>query len=98
MTADSPLRPVDLARHFRWAAWNSMLEGRRLEAIGHYAHAVRHGDFASIGRSAIALLYPGISHRQRNRSLGDWAHSAQGWLDALREETLDADGPSQHGR
>ena len=31
--------PVDRARHFRWAAWNSMLEGRRVEAIGHYARA-----------------------------------------------------------
>jgi glycosyltransferase involved in cell wall biosynthesis len=76
--------PVDLARHFRWAAWNSMLEGRRLEAVGHYAHAIRQGDLASIGRAAIALIHPRIAHRRLAGPISDWARGAQGWLDALR--------------
>ena len=78
--------PVDRARHFRWAAWNSMLEGRRLEAIGHYARAIQQGDVASIGRSALALIHPGIAHRRRARPVGGWARDAQAWLDALRAE------------
>ena len=76
--------PVDLARHFRWAAWNSMLEGRRLEAVGHYAHAIRQGDLASIGRAAIALIHPRFAHRRLAAPISDWARGAQGWLDALR--------------
>jgi glycosyltransferase involved in cell wall biosynthesis len=75
--------PVDLARHFRWAAWNSMLEGRRLEAVGHYAHAIRHGDLASIGRAAIALMHPRIAHRRLAGPISGWARDAQEWLDAL---------------
>ena len=95
IVADRHHLPVDLARHFRWAAWNSMLEGRRLEAVQHYAHAVRHGDLASIGRSAIALMYPGIAHRHLAGPVSSWARDAQDWLDALREHSADPnEGPN----
>ena len=81
--------PVDRARHFRWAAWNSMLEGRRVEAIGHYARAVREGDLASIGRSVIALVDPGIARRRAHAGPDEWGREAQVWLDALRRHTHD---------
>jgi hypothetical protein len=74
--------PVDRARHLRWAAWNSMLEGRRFEAFGHYARAVRHGDVASIGRAAVALVHPGIARRRGDTS-GRRTAGTQTWLDAL---------------
>jgi glycosyltransferase involved in cell wall biosynthesis len=78
--------PVDRARHFRWAAWNSMLEGRRFEAMTHYARAIGEGDVASIARLTTALLYPGIARRRAAQPLDAWARSAQAWLDVLRQE------------
>ena len=81
--------PVDRARHFRWAAWNSMLERRRFEAVGYYARAIRQGDLASIGRSAMALIYPGVASRRHARPPEDWARAAQVWLDALRPTSAD---------
>ena len=76
--------PVDMARHFRWAAWNSMMDGRRLEAVGHYARAIRQGDMVSLGRAAVALVYPQIAHSRRSPSTDEWARTAQVWLDAVR--------------
>jgi hypothetical protein len=76
--------PVDRARHFRWAAWNSMMDGRRLEAVGHYARAIREGDLVSLGRAAVALVYPQITHSSRPAAADRWARAAQVWLDALR--------------
>jgi glycosyltransferase involved in cell wall biosynthesis len=87
--------PVDRARHFRWAAWNSMMDGCRLEALGHYARAIQQGDVASIGRAAVALLYPGIA-RRRAQPVDSWARDAQTWLDALRTASPD-DGDRAHG-
>jgi glycosyltransferase involved in cell wall biosynthesis len=77
--------PVDLPRHLRWAAWNAMLEGRRLEAVEYYARAVRHGDLVSIARAAVALVQPGYARRQA-AAPGRWALAAQEWLDELRAE------------
>ncbi len=90
--------PADLARHFRWVAWNSMLDGRRLEAVSHYARAIRQGDVSSIARSAMALVYPGIAQRRRSRPVGSWARDAQGWLDALRAESVGTSGVCNVGR
>lgn len=77
---------VDRARHFRWAAWDSMAERSRGEALTYYAYAVRHGDIASIGRAAVALLYPGIVGRRLARPIDEWAGQAQSWLNAARGE------------
>ena len=90
IVADRHRLPVDHARHFRWAAWNSMLEGRRVEAVGHYGRAIRHGDFASIGRALIALVDPGFARRRADAPVDDWARKAQTWLDVLRHEAMAA--------
>jgi glycosyltransferase involved in cell wall biosynthesis len=76
--------PVDRARHFRWAAWNSMMDGRRLEAVGHYARAIGQGDLVSLGRAAVALVYPQITRSKRPAPTDEWTRTAQVWLDALR--------------
>ena len=75
---------VDWPRHFRWAAWNSMLDGQRLEMLGHYGQAIARGDLASIGRCAVALVYPGIARRRGARASNDWLQRADVWLAALR--------------
>lgn len=76
--------PIDRARHFRWAAWNSMKDGRRLEAVGHYARAIRQGDLVSLGRAAVALVYPQITRSRQLEPTDEWRRTAQVWLDALR--------------
>ncbi len=78
---------VDRARHFRWAAWDCMVERRRGEAFVYYAHAVRHGDVASIGRAAVALLYPRITERRLVQQVDHWARQAETWLEPLRAES-----------
>jgi glycosyltransferase involved in cell wall biosynthesis len=88
--------PVDRARHYRWAAWNSLLERRRFEAVGYYARAIRLGDLASIGRSAMALIYPGIASRRQARPPENWARAAQVWLDALRPTSADTGHADDH--
>jgi glycosyltransferase involved in cell wall biosynthesis len=75
---------VDWPRHYRWAAWNSVLDGQRLEMLTHYGHAIARGDLASIGRCIVALVHPGIAHRRRAGAISDWVRSAEGWLAALR--------------
>ena len=75
--------PVDWLRHLRWAAWNSMLEGRRFEALGYYGHAIAQGDLTSVARAAIALVYPGIARRRAAHPIDPWARAAEVWLAAL---------------
>jgi hypothetical protein len=76
--------PVDWPRHLRWAAWNSMLDGHRFEALGYYGRAVLRGDLASVGRAGIALIYPEVARRRSAAPVDDWARTAEGWLSALR--------------
>ena len=73
--------PVDIARHYRWAAWSARMDGRRWAAIRSYARAVSHGDAVSIGRAAVTLVAP----RPPATVSGDaeWLGRAQGWLRAF---------------
>jgi len=48
--------PVDRARHHRWAAWASLVDGRRGDAFRHYARAAVAGDPMSMVRALAALL------------------------------------------
>src|SRR5262249_13376235 len=75
--------PVDRARHERWAAWMSLEDGRRAVALHHYARAVMAGDFVSLGRAAVALIDPRVTHRGPPHDDG-WALEAQTWLNTLR--------------
>jgi glycosyltransferase involved in cell wall biosynthesis len=77
--------PVDWPQHYRWAAWNSMLERQRLEAIEHYAHAVAHGDVLSIGRAVVALVYPRAFRQNMLARFDGWTADADTWLGRLRE-------------
>lgn len=79
---------VDRARHFRWAAWNSLLEQRRSQALRYYAQAIAAGDVGSIVRALFALLLPGYARRRAAASRGvaerdPWLRQARTWLDAL---------------
>lgn len=83
--------PVDRAKHFRWAAWTSMREGRRFEAARYYAQAVRAGDLPSIGRTAAALLIyrrPPRRPRAEHRAGGGdaWIAEASAWLEPFRAD------------
>jgi glycosyltransferase involved in cell wall biosynthesis len=81
--------PVDHAAHYRRAAWISLRAGRRWQAAGYYAQAVRRGDLGSLARAALGLAYPGVaSARWRRRLGGDpevvrWQADAQRWLGEL---------------
>jgi glycosyltransferase involved in cell wall biosynthesis len=81
--------PVDHAAHLRRAAWISLRAGRRWQAAGYYAQAVRRGNLASLPRAAVGLAYPGVaSTRRRRRWGGDpemarWQADAQRWLGEL---------------
>jgi glycosyltransferase involved in cell wall biosynthesis len=75
--------PVDRARHERWAAWMCLEDGRPGVALRHYARAAMAGDLASLGRAAVALIYPQVA-RYRSLRTDDWASEAQTWLNALR--------------
>jgi glycosyltransferase involved in cell wall biosynthesis len=79
--------PVDWARHLRWAAWNSMLEGRRFEALGYYVRAVAAGDFVSLARAVVAIAYPQVSRRRLRSSDDAWTQEAEAWLRPFRGET-----------
>ena len=79
---------IDRARHFRWAAWYALLDGRRADAARHYARAVAAGDLASLGRIAVAIVEPGFASRRRRRgSAGHdpWIAEARAWLEPLKE-------------
>jgi glycosyltransferase involved in cell wall biosynthesis len=71
---------VDVARHYRWAAWAARVEGRRKTAIGYYARAVAHGDIASIGRAAVSAVTPPPRPRETSARDDGWLRQAQGWL------------------
>jgi glycosyltransferase involved in cell wall biosynthesis len=80
--------PVDRARHHRWAAWTSLLDGRRADAFRHYASAAAAGDPMSVIR-AFATLGPfHRSSRSSRTSTGEgprdaWIEQAQVWLAEL---------------
>jgi glycosyltransferase involved in cell wall biosynthesis len=75
---------VDRARHYRWAAWMALEEGRRGAAMWHYVGAVADGDWRSAGRALVALFDPGIVQRRRIAAHDPLAREAQRWLDMLR--------------
>ena len=76
--------PIDRARHERWAAWMELENGRSAAALRHYARAVTAGDVASLGRAAIAAVYPQVA-RPRPWRHDDWSREAQTWLRALQD-------------
>jgi glycosyltransferase involved in cell wall biosynthesis len=79
---------IDRARHFRWAAWYALLDGRRAEAARHYARAVAAGDLASLGRIAVGIVDPGFASRRKRRGSGGhdrWIAEARAWLEPLKD-------------
>ena len=84
---------VDRARHYRWAAWNALLEGHRSDAARNYARAVAAGDVRSLARGAVAILRPGFAiRRARPNDPGErdpWIAEARAWLDALAHAESD---------
>jgi glycosyltransferase involved in cell wall biosynthesis len=76
---------VDRARHYRWAAWYALVDGRRTDALRYYAGAVRTGDIGSVARAAVAMLRPGYAI-QRTLPLdpvhdrSPWIAEARAWL------------------
>ena len=82
---------VDRPRHFRWAAWHAMLEGRRAEAARLYGRAVAAGDIASLGRAAVAVLWPGyatrrVRPRDPTHEPDPWIAEARAWLDSFAHD------------
>ena len=88
--------PVDRARHQRWAAWTCLEDGRQAQALRHYARAAMAGDLASIGRAAVATVYPRVARRPRSLPTDDWAREAQTWLNSLHRAS--SDGGAQTDR
>jgi glycosyltransferase involved in cell wall biosynthesis len=88
---------VDRARHYRWAAWHALLEGRRADAVRYYVRAVGAGDVASLGRAAVAAVWPQGALR-RTRPTGavedpnGWIAEARTWLDDLSIATSGSSG------
>ena len=78
---------VDRARHHRWAAWASLVDGRRADAFRHYARAVAAGDPMSLIRAIAAL---GLSVRSRASPVAGrrdaWVEQARAWLAPLVSE------------
>jgi glycosyltransferase involved in cell wall biosynthesis len=79
---------VDRARHYRWAAWYSLLEGRRADATRNYARAVAAGDVASLARAAVAIVRPDYAIRRARpkdpaAQPDPWIAEARAWLDRL---------------
>ena len=78
--------PVDRARHYRWAAWASLVDGRRGDAFRHYARAVWAGDPMSAIRALAALVSSRASpSRTPSPPTGadTWLDEARTWLTAL---------------
>ena len=75
---------VDRARHYRWAAWGALVNGRRWDALRYYTGAIAAGDLPSIGRAAIALLRPIGTVKTRYKRGDPWSAEATLWLDDLR--------------
>jgi glycosyltransferase involved in cell wall biosynthesis len=81
---------VDRARHYRWAAWHALLEGRRGDATRNYARAVAAGDVMSLARAAVAILRPDHAVRRAQRKEqgsgpDPWIAEARRWLDPLAQ-------------
>jgi glycosyltransferase involved in cell wall biosynthesis len=80
---------VDRVRHYRWAAWQAMLEHRRVDAVRYYARSVRAGDIGSIGRALVAFLDPDYASSRmrsgRRQQHDAWIGEAIAWLSALGE-------------
>lgn len=82
---------VDRARHYRWAAWYALLDGRRADATRSYARAVAAGDIGSLARATVAILAPGYALRRARPKTGErdrWIAEARVWLDALKEQRV----------
>jgi glycosyltransferase involved in cell wall biosynthesis len=80
---------VDRGRHYRWAAWQALLEGRRAAATRYYARAVAAGDLQSVARAAVAIVDPDYAlrrARRNHRAAGHelWIAEARGWLEPLK--------------
>ena len=75
--------PVDRARHYRWAAWGALADGRRLEALRYYGGAIAAGDLRSVGRATIALVRP-LGAGTLRESTDAWTAEARGWVDELK--------------
>jgi glycosyltransferase involved in cell wall biosynthesis len=89
---------VDRARHYRWAAWNSLLEQRRSQALRYYAKAIAVGDAVSIVRALSAIVLPQYARRRTAASPAaterdPWLRQAGTWLDALSALRRDPDLP-----
>lgn len=73
---------VDRARHYRWAAWLALLEGRRGRATGYYVRAVGAGDPRSLARATLAAVWPGAVTRRASSGDADaWIAEARTWLE-----------------
>jgi hypothetical protein len=88
---------VDRARHERWAAWMCLEDGHTRRALHHYTRAILAGNITSIGRAAVAMVYPQVARRRTVR-MDDWAHEAQRWLDALRRAPSHGDHDASERR
>jgi len=75
---------IDWPRHYRWAAWTAMREGRRWEAARRYLEAARRGDVRSPARAVVALMNPSIA-RRRGDDQNSWTGTASRWLEALEQ-------------
>jgi glycosyltransferase involved in cell wall biosynthesis len=76
---------VDLPRHRRWAAWVSLADGRRMNALRHYAHAVAEGDVRSLGRAGAAMLGPRPRTISGAERPSPWTEAAEAWLAPIRD-------------
>jgi hypothetical protein len=91
---------VDRARHHRWAAWSSLLEGRRGRAAGHYVRAAAAGDLTSMGRALAAIVSPRYAVRRSSRQNNAaaqrmWIDQARSWLGALAALSANPRNPFQ---
>jgi glycosyltransferase involved in cell wall biosynthesis len=80
--------PLDWPGHLRWAAWMSLDDGRRWDAVGYYARALLHGDVGSLARAGVAILGMPVGSgfppaRRRSDDL-PWTGEAKAWLAQIR--------------
>jgi glycosyltransferase involved in cell wall biosynthesis len=83
--------PVDRARHYRWAAWYALLDGRRADATRSYARAVAAGDIGSLARATVTIFAPGYALRRARPKAVErdrWIAEASAWLDALKDQRV----------
>lgn len=79
---------VDRARHYRWAAWHSLMEGRRADATRYYGRAVIAGDIRSLARATVAIVRPNYAIGRAGSTdpvaeNDPWIVEARTWLDPL---------------